>query len=138
MYPITIVKPMKEELTSFGFEDLTTPELLTEFLKKEGSSIIVINSVCGCAAGSCRPGVIKAYLKMTKKPDHIGTCFAGYDIEAVQALRQLLVPYPPSSPAIAFFKNGKVIHLVERYQIEQSNADTLSEHILALTEKHFS
>ncbi|MCX8473282.1 MAG: BrxA/BrxB family bacilliredoxin, partial [Sediminibacterium sp.] len=132
------VKPMKEELTSYGFEDLATPELLTEFLKKKGSSIIVINSVCGCAAGSCRPGVIKAYLNMTKKPDNIGTCFAGYDIEAIQLIRQKLAPYPPSSPAIALFKDGQVVHLVERYQIEQSNYVTLAEHLLALTEKHFS
>ncbi|MDI9338538.1 MAG: BrxA/BrxB family bacilliredoxin [Alphaproteobacteria bacterium] len=137
MYPKEIVQPMKDELLQHGFKDLTSPELIQEFITQSGSSVLVINSVCGCAAGSCRPAVIHAMQQALKKPNHLGTTFAGFDVEAVEYLREKLIPYPASSPAIAFFNNGKLVHFVERFQIEGRNAAQLSEHILAIIDKFF-
>lgn len=128
MYPETLVKPMKNELTSVGFEDLTTPEAVSNAIKSEGTVLVVVNSVCGCAAGACRPGV-KMSLENTKKPSKLTTVFAGFDSEAVAEARKHFAPYPPSSPSIALFKNGELVHFVERHNIEGRNAAMISEHL---------
>ena len=106
MYPQEIVIPMKEELTENGFEDLVTPEQVEAELKKEGTTLFVINSVCGCSAGTARPGVLLALESSQKKPNHLATSFAGFDFEAVQKVREHLLPYPPSSPSVALFKKS--------------------------------
>src|SRR4028119_1981039 len=109
MYPEEIVLPMKAELTDNGFEDLDTPELVDEYVNKEGTTLVMINSVCGCSAGTARPGVLMAVANSPKKPQRLTTSFAGFDVEAVANIRQHLMPYPPSSPAIALFKDGKLV-----------------------------
>ncbi len=118
MYPAEIVLPMKAELTDNGFQDLTTAEEIDNALAQKGTTLVMINSVCGCSAGSARPGTVFAVKNSEKKPDHLVTTFAGFDVEAINRLRQLLLPYPPSSPAIALFKDGQLVHFVERHQIE--------------------
>ena len=128
MYPEALVKPMKNELTSVGFEDLTTPESVENALKQEGTVLMVVNSVCGCAAGAARPG-IKLSLENAKKPALLTTVFAGFDTDAVNQARKHFAPYPPSSPAIALFKNGELVHFVERHNIEGRNAAMISEHL---------
>lgn len=128
MYPEALVKPMKAELTEVGFEDLTTPDQVNEALKSEGTVLVVVNSVCGCAAGACRPGV-KMSLSNGKKPGKLTTVFAGFDSEAVAEARKHFAPYPPSSPSIALFKNGELVHFVERHNIEGRNANMISEHL---------
>lgn len=128
MYPEALVTPMKAELTSVGFEDLRTPESVDSALKNEGTVLMVVNSVCGCAAGACRPGV-KLSLDNTKKPSKLTTVFAGFDSEAVNQARKHFAPYPPSSPAIALFKNGELVHFVERHNIEGRNANMIAEHL---------
>ena len=117
MYPVQIVQPMKEELTENGFHELLNGSEVEEQLKKEGTTLVMINSVCGCSAGTARPGVLMAVANAAKKPDYLTTSFAGFDTEAVQTLRQHLLPYPPSSPAIALYKNGELVHIIERHQI---------------------
>ncbi len=128
MYPESLVKPMKAELTSVGFEDLTTPESVETALKNDGTVLMVVNSVCGCAAGAARPG-IKLSLDNAKKPSKLTTVFAGFDGDAVAQARQHFAPYPPSSPAIALFKNGELVHFVERHNIEGRSAAMISEHL---------
>jgi putative YphP/YqiW family bacilliredoxin len=128
MYPEALVTPMKNELTSVGFKDLTTPESVDNVLKNEGTVLMVVNSVCGCAAGACRPGV-KMSLDHSKKPSELTTVFAGFDTEAVNQARQHFAPYPPSSPCIALFKNGELVHFVERHNIEGRTAAMISEHL---------
>ena len=114
MYPEQLVAPFRADLTSAGFEELTTPEQVDAVLPKaEGTTLLVINSVCGCAAGAARPGV-KMSLQGDKKPQHLVTVFAGQDTEAVAQARKYTLPYPPSSPSIALFKDGKLVHFVER------------------------
>ncbi len=122
MYPKELVQPMKEELTKVGFEDLTTPEMVQETIKgTDGTLLLVINSVCGCAAGNARPGV-RLSLSNENKPDKLATVFAGFDLDAVAEARKLTLPYPPSSPSIALFKSGKLVYFIERHQIEGRNA----------------
>lgn len=128
MYPESLVSPMKGELTSVGFEDLVTPEKVEDVLKTEGTVLMVVNSVCGCAAGACRPGV-KLSLDNAKKPTKLTTVFAGYDNEAVAQARKHFSPYPPSSPCIALFKNGELVHFIERHNIEGRNANMIAEHL---------
>jgi putative YphP/YqiW family bacilliredoxin len=128
MYPESLVSPMKVELTSVGFEDLVTPEKVEDVLKTEGTVLMVVNSVCGCAAGACRPGV-KLSLDNAKKPTKLTTVFAGYDNEAVAQARKHFSPYPPSSPCIALFKNGELVHFIERHNIEGRNANMIAEHL---------
>lgn len=128
MYPEAMVKPMKNELVSKGFKELLTPEDADNAVKLKGTTLIVINSVCGCAAGSARPGVILSLLN-SKKPQNLFTVFAGVDKEATARVRSDLLPYPPSSPSIALFKDGELIHFVERHQIEGRSADILAEHL---------
>ena len=131
MYPIQIVQPMKEELTENGFKELLRPEDVETQLKEKGTTLVMINSVCGCSAGTARPGVLMAVANAEKKPDHLTTTFAGYDIDAVQTLRQHLLPYPPSSPAIALFKDGELVHFIERHQIEGRSAQMIAHNLLA-------
>jgi putative YphP/YqiW family bacilliredoxin len=128
MYPEALVSPMKAELTGVGFEDLTTPASVDNALKNEGTVLMVVNSVCGCAAGACRPGV-KMSLDHAKKPSKLTTVFAGFDTDAVNQARQHFAPYPPSSPCIALFKNGELVHFVERHNIEGRTAAMISEHL---------
>jgi len=130
MYPSDLVLPMKAELTSNGFEDLTTPEAVDEAIKQQGTTLLVINSVCGCAAGAARPGVIASLLG-DKKPDHLTTAFAGYDTEAVAEARKLLAPFPPSSPAVALFKDGELVHMLERHHIEGNPAVAIAANLQA-------
>ncbi|HEY1023444.1 MAG TPA: BrxA/BrxB family bacilliredoxin [Flavisolibacter sp.] len=131
MYPIQIVQPMKEELTENGFKELLHPQDVETQLKEKGTTLIMINSVCGCSAGTARPGVLMAVANAEKKPDHLTTTFAGYDVDAVQTLRQHLLPYPPSSPAIALFKDGELVHFIERHQIEGRSAQMIAHNLLA-------
>ena len=122
---------MKEELTENGFKELLQPEDVDTQLKEKGTTLIMINSVCGCSAGTARPGVLMAVANAEKRPDHLTTTFAGYDIDAVQTLRQHLMPYPPSSPAIALFKDGELVHFIERHQIEGRSAQMIAQNLLA-------
>jgi putative YphP/YqiW family bacilliredoxin len=131
MYPEAIVNPMKAELTAAGFSELLSPEEVDNAVKSEGTVLVVVNSVCGCAAGAARPGVKKS-LENGKKPTKLTTVFAGFDIDAVNQARKHFTPYPPSSPAIALFKNGELVHFVERHNIEGHNANAISEHLKAV------
>jgi putative YphP/YqiW family bacilliredoxin len=136
MYPAQFVIPMKEELTENGFDELLTPEAVDEALKKEGTTLVMVNSVCGCSAGSARPGVLMAVHNAAKRPDNLTTTFAGFDIDAVKRLREHLLPYPPSSPAIALFKNGEVVHMIERHMIEGRPAQMIAQNLIAAFEEH--
>ena len=111
MYPEEIVIPMKEELTENGFSEMLTSAEVDENIKDSGTTLVVINSVCGCSAGTARPGVLMAVHNSAKKPDHLTTSFAGFDVDAVKKIREYLLPYPPSSPSIALFKDGQLVHL---------------------------
>ena len=105
-------------------------------VKKDGTTLLVINSVCGCAAGACRPGVLMAIANATIKPDYITTSFAGFDIEAVNKVRELQLPYPPSSPAILLFKDGQLVNMVERHQIEGRPAQLIAQHLITVFQEH--
>lgn len=136
MYPEEFVLPMKAELVDNGFEDLTTAAEVENAVKQEGTTLIVINSVCGCAAGACRPGVLMAVANATQKPDRITTSFAGFDIEAINKVRELHLPYPPSSPAILLFKDGQLVNMVERHQIEGRPAQVIAQHLISVFQEH--
>lgn len=136
MYPEEIVLPMKEELTENGFTELLTPADVEAQLSKEGTTLVMINSVCGCSAGTARPGVLLAVANATPKPDFLTTSFAGFDVEAIRTLRQHLLPYPPSSPAIALFKNGQLVHFIERHQIEGRPAQVIARNLISAFEEH--
>ena len=136
MYPAEIVMPMKEELTDNGFIELLTSEDVENQLSKEGTTLVMINSVCGCSAGTARPGVLMAVANAKEKPDHITTAFAGFDIEAVKTLRRHLLPYPPSSPSIALFKNGQLVHFIERHQIEGRSAQIIANNLIGAFQEH--
>jgi putative YphP/YqiW family bacilliredoxin len=131
MYPEQIVIPMKEELTENGFTELLTSAEVDEQLGSPGTTLVMVNSVCGCSAGSARPGVLMAVTNATKKPDHLTTSFAGFDIDAIKAIREHLLPYPPSSPAIALFKDGQLVHMIERHQIEGRPAQLIAQNLIA-------
>jgi putative YphP/YqiW family bacilliredoxin len=131
MYPEQLVAPMRQDLTVAGFEELKTPEEVVKKVKdQKGTTLLVINSVCGCAAGAARPGVKWALQNSAKKPDHLATVFAGVDKDAVSKARELTLPYPPSSPSIALFKDGELLHFVERHHIEGRNAQMIGEHLV--------
>jgi putative YphP/YqiW family bacilliredoxin len=136
MYPTEIVLPMKEELTDNGFQELLTPEDVDNQLSSKGTTLVMINSVCGCSAGSARPGVLMAVNNSAKKPDHLTTSFAGYDVDAVKKLREHLLPYPPSSPAIALFKDGQLVHFIERHMIEGRPAQLIAHNLIAAFEEY--
>ncbi|HEY8387848.1 MAG TPA: BrxA/BrxB family bacilliredoxin [Parasegetibacter sp.] len=130
MYPAEIVMPMKAELTENGFEELLTPEDVEKTLAEKGTTLVMINSVCGCSAGSARPGVLMAVSNSEVRPDRLTTTFAGFDIDAVKKLREHLLPYPPSSPAIALFKDGQLVHMIERHMIEGRPAQMIAHNLI--------
>jgi putative YphP/YqiW family bacilliredoxin len=136
MYPEEIVIPMKEELTENGFSELLSSSDVEAQLAKEGTTLVMINSVCGCSAGTARPGVLMAVANTQAKPDFLTTSFAGFDIEAIKTLRQHLLPYPPSSPAIALFKNGQLVHFIERHHIEGRPAQVIAHNLVSAFEQH--
>jgi putative YphP/YqiW family bacilliredoxin len=131
MYPAEIVIPMKEELTDNGFRELLTASEVDQNLSQKGTTLVMINSVCGCSAGTARPGVLMAVTNSTKRPDHLTTSFAGFDVDAVKKIREYLLPYPPSSPSIALFKDGELVHFVERHQIEGRSAQMIASNLKA-------
>lgn len=136
MYPPELVAPMKEDLTSEGFQELHTANDVDAVLnEKEGSVLVVVNSVCGCAAGAARPGV-KLSLQGEKRPDKLTTVFAGVDADATERARQYFLPYPPSSPAVALFKDGKLVHFVERHHIEGRPAEMIAENLKMAYEEY--
>ena len=130
MYPAEIVMPMKAQLTSNGFEDLTTPEQVEAAIKQEGTTLVMVNSVCGCAAGAARPGVVMS-LDNDKVPAHLTTVFAGFDKDAVEKAREFFAPFPPSSPAVALFKDGELVHMLERHHIEGHSEQAIAENLKA-------
>jgi putative YphP/YqiW family bacilliredoxin len=130
MYPEEIVTPMKEELTDNGFTELLSSTEVDDQLKKDGTTLLMINSVCGCSAGSARPGVLMAVANASKKPNYLTTSFAGFDTDAIKKIREHLLPYPPSSPAIALYKNGQLVHFIERHQIEGRPAQIIAHNLI--------
>jgi putative YphP/YqiW family bacilliredoxin len=129
MYPAEIVIPMKEELTENGFTEMLTATDVTNTLAAKGTTLVMINSVCGCSAGTARPGALMAVHTAENKPDQVATSFAGFDVEAVNEIRKHLMPYPPSSPAIALFKDGELVHMIERHNIEGRSAQMIAENL---------
>jgi len=127
---------MKAELTSHGFKELLSPGDVDNTLKQEGTTLLFINSVCGCSAGTARPGVVMAIQNSNKMPDRLTTSFAGYDVDAVKQARTYLLPYPPSSPAIALLKDGKVVHMIERHSIEGRPAQMIAANLIQAFETH--
>ena len=137
MYPEELVRPMRAELSNIGFDELKTAEDVENHLKeKKGTTLLVINSVCGCAAGTARPGVAMALHNSEKKPVNLATVFAGVDQEATTKAREFTLPYPPSSPSIALFKDGELVHFVERHHIEGRPAEIIGEHLTGVFEEH--
>jgi len=135
MYPAEIVKPMREELTNIGFEELTTSNDVSNALTKKGTTLIVVNSICGCAAANARPGVHYS-LQNEKTPDYLVTVFAGVDAEATKSARDMMVPFPPSSPSIGLFKDGALVHMIERHHIEGRPAELIAENLKAAYNSH--
>ena len=123
-------------MTEGGFQELLTTEEVDKALKEPGTSLLFINSVCGCSAGTARPGVLAAVHHAAKKPDHLYTSFAGFDIDAVKQARNYLMPYPPSSPAIALLKDGKVVHMIERHMIEGRPAQMIAANLVQAFEQY--
>ncbi len=137
MYPEQLVAPMRADLTDAGFRELKTAQEVSDYLDNaKGTTLLVINSVCGCAAGAARPGVKYAIEKSARKPDNLATVFAGVDKEAVVKAREYTLPYPPSSPSIAFFKDGELVHFIERHHIEGRNATMIGEHLINVFEEY--
>ncbi|MFL2575685.1 MAG: BrxA/BrxB family bacilliredoxin [Flavobacteriaceae bacterium] len=128
MYPTEIVKPMRDELTAVGFDQCTTPESVASAINQKGTTLVVVNSVCGCAAANARPGV-RISLDNDKTPAQLVTVFAGVDKEATAEARGLMVPFPPSSPSIALFNNGELVHMLERHHIEGRPAEIIAENL---------
>ena len=135
MYPAELVKPMREDLTNVGFEELHTVEAVEAALAKEGSTLVVVNSVCGCAAANARPGA-RMSLQNTKRPDHLVTVFAGVDREATDKARSYMIPFPPSSPSMALFKDGELVHMLERHHIEGRPAELIAENLVDAYNEH--
>jgi putative YphP/YqiW family bacilliredoxin len=137
MYPEQLVAPMRSDLTIAGFKELKTTKDVEETLSNQtGTTLLVINSVCGCAAGAARPGVKWALEHAEKKPSNLATVFAGVDKDAVSRAREFTLPYPPSSPAIALFKDGELVHFVERHHIEGRNAQMIGQHLVEVFEEY--
>lgn len=136
-YPEQICAPMRADLTNVGFEELSTPEQVDHAISdSKGSLLLVINSVCGCAAGTARPGVKLSLQKGDKKPGKMITVFAGQDIDATTQARKYTLPYPPSSPSIALFKDGKLVHFVERHNIEGRSAEMIADNLAAAYDEY--
>lgn len=135
-YPEMLVAPMRAELTNSGFTELKSAEdVVSAMSDNNDTTLVVVNSVCGCAAGSARPGILKS-LNLSKKPTKLLTVFAGQDLEAVAKVREFMVPFPPSSPAVALFKNGEIVHMVERHMIEGRTADMVADNLAAAFEQY--
>jgi putative YphP/YqiW family bacilliredoxin len=128
MYPAELVKPMREDLTSVGFVELTNSDEVNSLVTNSETAVLIVNSVCGCAAANARPGV-KSSLANDKKPNQLFTVFAGVDKEATDAARKLMIPFPPSSPCIAIFKSGELVHMLERHHIEGRSAEIISNNL---------
>ncbi len=128
MYPAEIVIPMKEELTTIGFEELLSPDAVESALSKSGTVLVVVNSVCGCAAANARPAV-RISLNNQNTPDYLYTVFAGVDRDATDAARAKMIPFPPSSPSLALFKDGELVHMIERHHIEGRSAQLIAENL---------
>lgn len=134
-YPEYFVAPMREELTRLGIEELRTPEAVDEAMKRQGTTLVVVNSVCGCAAGKARPGVAMA-LEHDVRPDHLTTVFAGADIEATERARSYFTGYPPSSPSIALLRDGQLVYMMERRHIEGQPADAIARQLMAAFDQY--
>lgn len=136
-YPEQLCAPMRKELTSVGFAELkNSTDVDNTIPESKGTTLLVINSVCGCAAGAARPGVKLALQRSEAKPDHLVTVFAGQDVEATAQARKYLMPYPPSSPAVALFKDGQLVHMLERHHIEGHSAEMIAENLGAAFESY--
>ena len=129
MYPPELVKPMREDLTSIGFQELHTAAEVDEAMAKKGTTLVVVNSVCGCAAANARPGA-RMSLQNSKRPENLFTVFAGVDREATDKARDYMVPFPPSSPSMALFKDGELVHMLERHHIEGRPAEMIAENLM--------
>lgn len=129
MYPADLVKPMREDLTNVGFEELHTTDAVDNAIKRKGTTLVVVNSVCGCAAANARPGA-RMSLQNAKRPDHLVTVFAGVDRDATDKVREYMVPFPPSSPSMALFKDGELVHMLERHHIEGRPAEMIAENLM--------
>ena len=135
MYPEYLVAPMREELTRVGFEELKDADAVTKAIESEGTVFVMVNSVCGCAAGMARPAARMAS-QNSVRPDKLVTVFAGMETEAVNKARAYMLPYPPSSPAMALFKNGKLVHMIERHQIEGRPAQMIADNLINAFEQY--
>jgi putative YphP/YqiW family bacilliredoxin len=135
MYPEYLVAPMREELTKIGFQELKTAEEVEQKIKAEGTVFVVVNSVCGCAAANARPAAAMA-AQHGKHPDQLVTVFAGMEKDAVDAARSYMLPYPPSSPSMALFKDGKLVHMIERHQIEGRPAQMIADNLIGAFEQY--
>lgn len=136
-YPEMMVAPMRRQITDLGAQELRTPESVDAFLEsaREGTALIIVNSVCGCSAGSMRPGLVAA-LERGPRPDHMATVFAGADLEATERARQVFAPYPPSSPAIAVFRNGQLVTMLERHHIQGRPVEAIAGALCKVLEEH--
>jgi len=135
MYPEELVLPMRKQLTDHGFTELKSVGDVDEMIANKGTTLVVVNSVCGCAAANARPGALTSLLN-EKKPDNLTTAFAGVDKEAVEKVRYYLAPFPPSSPAIALFKDGELVHMLERHHIEGRSAEIISQNLMGAYNEH--
>ena len=135
MYPAELVKPMREDLTRVGFGELFTEQDVSDALAKPGTTLVVVNSVCGCAAANARPGA-RTSLQNAKRPDNLVTVFAGVDKDATNKAREYMIPFPPSSPAVALFKDGNLVHMLERHHIEGRSAQMIAENLVEAYEEY--
>ncbi len=135
MYPAELIKPMREDLTNVGFEELHTAESVEAAIAKEGTTLIIVNSVCGCAAANARPGA-RMSLQNAKRPGNLTTVFAGVDREATNKAREFMIPFPPSSPCMALFKDGELVHMLERHHIEGRPAELIAENLVDAYNEH--
>jgi putative YphP/YqiW family bacilliredoxin len=134
MYPEELITPMKSELEKAGFTSLSTVKEVENAIKKDGTTLVVVNSVCGCAAGTARPGAI-ASLNFEKAPTNLVTVFAGVDKDATNKAREFMIPFPPSSPSMALFKDGVIVHMLERHHIEGRSADMIAANLIGAYEE---
>lgn len=135
MYPAELVQPMRDELTAVGFKQVSEVETIEAAINAEGTTLVVVNSVCGCAAANARPGV-RSSLDNEKVPNSLVTVFAGVDREATDAARSMMVPFPPSSPSMALFKDGELVHMLERHHIEGRPADMIAANLKQAYDEH--
>ena len=135
MYPAELVKPMREDLTNVGFEELHTAVEVDVAIAKEGTTLVVVNSVCGCAAANARPAANMS-IQNAKHPNHLVTVFAGVDTEATNKAREYMIPFPPSSPCMALFKDGELVHMLERHHIEGRPAELIAENLVDAYNEH--